>query len=105
MLSGRSASKPRRVFDRFADFKLDEFPRGAFGVIGDNVLPRQQIAQADREEVTSPGPARTPQRGVCLARNSSTAFFAAGWCSGSFQRSMSVAFGASAATSRDEDWG
>jgi hypothetical protein len=33
---------------------------------------------------------------VCLARNSSTAFFAAGWCSGSFQSSMSVAFGASA---------
>ena len=43
-------------------------------------------------------PAPIPQRGVCLARNSSTAFFAAGWCSGSFQCSMSVAFGARAIT-------
>jgi len=31
MLSGASPSKPRRVFDRFADFKLDEFPPGALG--------------------------------------------------------------------------
>src|SRR5262245_18445257 len=47
----------------------------------------------------------TSQRGVCLARNSSTSVFAAGWCSGYSQCSMSVAWGASVAISRDEDSG
>jgi hypothetical protein len=31
MLSGTSPSNLRRVFDRFADFKLDEFPPDALG--------------------------------------------------------------------------
>ena len=60
------------------------------GYLGSNVLDSRTV---------------TRYRGVCLARNSSTVFFAAGWCSGSFQCSMSVAFGASAATSLDEDSG
>src|SRR5712664_1167284 len=44
-------------------------------------------------------------RGVCSARKRSTACCAAAWCSGSFQCSMSVACGASAASSRDDSAG